>query len=152
MAVKLADMDRSAMSSLSVAVIVCCRHCPLPSVFIVVTIRCSRHPLPLSFIIVAIHHCHRPSLSSSVVVVVAVHHRCNRCPLPSLSITIWFRPFGFVRIVLSIRFRLFDAIHRCSSLSTHRILQIISSALYCYKILGHGTTPCLRMMKALPLN
>ncbi len=24
--------------------------------------------------------------------------------------------------------------------------------MYCYKILGHGTTPCPRMMKALPFN
>jgi hypothetical protein len=28
----------------------------------------------------------------------------------------------------------------------------VASALYCYKILGHGTTPCPWMMKALPFN
>jgi hypothetical protein len=32
------------------------------------------------------------------------------------------------------------------------VFDIVVSALYCYKILGHGTTPCLRMMRALPLN
>ncbi len=34
----------------------------------------------------------------------------------------------------------------------YRILQTVSSALYFYKILGHGITPCLWMMKALLFN
>ncbi len=37
--------------------------------------------------------------------------------------------------------------------SNHMLCQnFVVSALYYYKILGHGTTPCPWMMKALPLN
>jgi hypothetical protein len=34
----------------------------------------------------------------------------------------------------------------------YRIFQIVSSVLYWYKILGHGTTPCLWMMRTLLLS
>jgi hypothetical protein len=43
-------------------------------------------------------------------------------------------------------------IHHCSSSSMLRILQTVYSALYFYKILGHGTTPCPWMMRALSLS
>jgi hypothetical protein len=47
------------------------------------------------------------------------------------------------------------SIHRRPSIVVHiwyYIFQTISNALYCYKILGHGTTWCPRMMRALPLS
>ncbi len=40
-----------------------------------------------------------------------------------------------------------------SCILLHRLCEnFVTSALYCYKILGHETTPCLRMMKAQPLS
>jgi len=35
--------------------------------------------------------------------------------------------------------------------TVHCVRLFVTSALYRYKILGHGTTPCPRMMRALPL-
>jgi len=81
--------------------------------------------------------------------------------------SIYPRPSTFIHRLPSINVCPSMSVRRCSSLSMrhilqiictmyirikYRILQIISSALYFYKILGHGTTPCPQMMRALLLN
>ncbi len=60
--------------------------------------------------------------------------------------SIWF-PFGSIYLAFFI--------DQHSSITVHiryRILQTIFNALYCYKILGHGTTWFSWMMRALPFS
>jgi hypothetical protein len=76
-------------------------------------------------------------------------------------------PSNFVHQRSSIDVHPLTSVRCCSFPSTHRILQIIcttyicsqyhifqtiSNVLYFYKNLGHGTTPCLQIMKALSFS
>ncbi len=65
-----------------------------------------------------------------------VHQRPSVWPLPSTNICL--SPFILIDI----------------SYSSNRILcqNFVSSALYYYKILGHGIRPCPRMIRALPFS
>ncbi len=61
---------------------------------------------------------------------------------------------------MSVTIRMFDSIHPLTSVQRlpftinphQRIVFLKPSVLYCYKLLGHGTTQCPRMMKALPFS
>jgi hypothetical protein len=116
----------------------------------------------------ACHHhrvCGCGSLCRVVIDVVAV--RSIRCPSTSVWPIPSIQPIPSIRPLPSTNVRPSMFIRCRPSLLTHHILQIVctiyiliwycilqtvSIALYCYKILRHRTTPCLRMMRALPLS
>jgi len=65
-----------------------------------------------------------------------------------------FRPLMFVHKHPSTNVCPLSFIPVNTPYSSNRMLyyNFVASALYYYKILGHGTTPCSRMMRALPFN
>jgi len=76
------------------------------------------------------------------------------CYLCSAILCPTFYCLVFCRLVISsdIHSSSFIPIDTSYSLNHMLCWNFVVSSLYCYKILGHGTTSCLQMMRALPLS
>ncbi len=106
----------------------CRRTCGHGSLYRVITIR--RNHCPFRFVSSNDHPRSIRHPSTSVCLVPFVR------PFPSIDV----RPLPFIPMDAPY----FSNLMLCQN--------FVASALYCYKILGHGITPCPRMMRALPLN